>query len=189
MPRMDERVRRLAEQLLDSGFDKLSERERRVITRIADRGRISRNVNRVFDERQTFGDRLADCVAGFGGSWTFIVLFLVTLVAWTALNSVVLGWHSAAFDPYPYTGQHGQAANPGACARERRRLPIETRAEEMSDGTAGSPRHHSRPSYGGRQAARWARRRLPLAGGRCAPPSQGYWPRREPLGGSRPPSR
>jgi uncharacterized membrane protein len=99
---MDERVRRLAEQLLDTGLDQLPERERRVITRVAERSRISRDVNSAFDEKQTFGDRLADRVARFGGSWTFIVLFLGTLVAWAVLNSVVLAWYSAAFDPYPY---------------------------------------------------------------------------------------
>ena len=99
---MDERVRRLAEQLLDTGLDQLPERERRVISRVAERSRISRDVNSAFDEKQTFGDRLADRVARFGGSWTFIVLFLGTLGAWAVLNSVVLAWYSAAFDPYPY---------------------------------------------------------------------------------------
>src|SRR3954449_2690949 len=99
---MDERVRRLAEQLLDTGLDKLSERERRVITRVAERSQISRDVNRAFDEKQTLADRLADRVARFGGSWTFIILFLATLVAWAVLNSIVLAWYSTAFDPYPY---------------------------------------------------------------------------------------
>jgi uncharacterized membrane protein len=99
---MDDRVRQLAEQLLDTGLDKLSERERRVITRVAERSQISRDVNTAFDEKQTFGDRLADRVAKFGGSWTFIILFLGTLVAWTVLNSIVLAWYSTPFDPYPY---------------------------------------------------------------------------------------
>ena len=99
---MDERVRRLAEQLLASGLDRLSERERRVITRVAERSQVSRDVNSAFDERQTFGDRLADRVASFGGSWTFIVLFGGTLAGWVVLNSLVLAWYSAAFDPYPY---------------------------------------------------------------------------------------
>jgi uncharacterized membrane protein len=76
---MDEQVRQLAEQLLATGFDKLSERERRVITGVAKRTQISRNVNRAFEEKQTFGDRLADRVATFGGSWTFITLFLTSM--------------------------------------------------------------------------------------------------------------
>src|SRR3954452_244173 len=73
-----------------------------VITRVAERSQISLDVNSAFDEKQTFADRLADRVAKFGGSWTFITLFLSTLVAWTILNSVVLAWYSTAFDPYPY---------------------------------------------------------------------------------------
>jgi hypothetical protein len=52
---MDERMRRLAEQLLDTGFDKLSERERRVITRVAERSQISLDVNSVFDEMSWLG--------------------------------------------------------------------------------------------------------------------------------------
>jgi uncharacterized membrane protein len=94
--------RGLAEQLLDSGLDKLSERERRLITHVAQRSQISRDINSVFDGKQTLGDRLADRVAKFGGSWTFIILFLGTLVAWAGLNSIVLAWYSTAFDPYPY---------------------------------------------------------------------------------------
>jgi uncharacterized membrane protein len=99
---MDERVHQLAEQLLATGLEKLSERERRVITRVAERSQISRDVNSIFEEKQTFGDRLADRVARFGGSWTFIILFLSTLAAWTVLNSVVLAWYDEVFDPYPY---------------------------------------------------------------------------------------
>jgi uncharacterized membrane protein len=99
---MDERVRLLAEQLPDTGLDGPSERERRVIARVAERGRVSRDVNSAFDEGQTLGGRLADRVASFGGSWAFIALFLGTLVAWVALNSVVLARYAAAFDPYPY---------------------------------------------------------------------------------------
>jgi uncharacterized membrane protein len=99
---MDAQVHRLAEQLLATGFDRLAERERRVITGVAQRTRISRDVNRAFAEKQTLGDRLADRVAAFGGSWTFIILFLAALVAWTAFNAVAATWPVKAFDPYPY---------------------------------------------------------------------------------------
>src|SRR6266481_8268271 len=64
---MDEQVLQLAEQLLETGFLKLSERERRVITRVAKRTQISQDVNRTFAEKQTLGNRLADHVASFGG--------------------------------------------------------------------------------------------------------------------------
>lgn len=99
---MDDKVRQLAEQLLKTGFDQLSDRERRVITGVAKRTQISRDANRAFEEKLTVGDRLADRVATFGGSWTFITIFLGVLVAWTLLNSVVLVWSTVTFDPYPY---------------------------------------------------------------------------------------
>ncbi|RZJ26936.1 MAG: DUF1003 domain-containing protein, partial [Haliea sp.] len=43
-----------------------------------------------------------DAVASFGGSWTFIMLFGITLVAWVVLNSLILVRYGRSFDPYPY---------------------------------------------------------------------------------------
>lgn len=63
------------------------------------RVRASRNPNEVIEKEATFGERLADTVAGFGGSWTFIISFLSVLVIYTAIN-VVLG--KKAWDPYPF---------------------------------------------------------------------------------------
>jgi uncharacterized membrane protein len=99
---VDDQVRQLAEQLLATGFNKLSERECRVITGVAKRTQISRDVNRAFAETQTLRDRLADRVASFGGSWTFIIMCLAALVAWTAFNAVAVAWRIEAFDPYPF---------------------------------------------------------------------------------------
>ena len=59
-----------------------------------------RDVNEVFEERLTFGERLADRVAAIGGSWTFIIGFGLFLFAWAVLNAVVLVRH--AFDPFPF---------------------------------------------------------------------------------------
>ena len=50
----------------------------------------------------TVGQRLADRIAIFGGSWTFILLFLFLLLSWIVLNTVVLARVSKPFDPYPY---------------------------------------------------------------------------------------
>src|ERR1700761_5132415 len=61
--------------------------------------RASRNPNELIEEKYTFGERIADGVASFGGSWTFIIVFGVVLVLWTATN-VLLG--SKAWDPYPF---------------------------------------------------------------------------------------
>src|SRR5215204_3763263 len=98
---MDE-VTQLARQLLDSGLTRLSEREQRVILHIAKRSHVARNVNSVLEEQQTLGERLADRVAQFGGSWTFITIFTGMLMAWIVLNSVALVRIGGGFDPYPY---------------------------------------------------------------------------------------
>lgn len=63
---------------------------------------LARDINREFDNQLTLGQRVADKVAAFGGSWTFIILFVGILVAWVVLNSVILARQHAAFDPYPY---------------------------------------------------------------------------------------
>ncbi|SFJ25307.1 Uncharacterized membrane protein [Sphingomonas sp. NFR04] len=63
-------------------------------------GGASRDLNAVFDERLTVGERLADRVAAVGGSWGFIIGFGVFLGAWAVLNTVVLAAH--AFDPFPF---------------------------------------------------------------------------------------
>ena len=69
--------------------------------------RASRNVNEVMEQRSTLGQRVADRVAAFGGSWTFIFLFGGILIAWMAANTLVLayigrGENGAQWDPYPY---------------------------------------------------------------------------------------
>jgi uncharacterized membrane protein len=63
------------------------------------RGRAARNPNEIIEAEATVGDRVADAVAGFGGSWTFILLFMAVLVAYTALNEAL---RSHAWDPYPF---------------------------------------------------------------------------------------
>jgi CRP/FNR family cyclic AMP-dependent transcriptional regulator len=63
------------------------------------RVRANRNPNQVIEEEATFGQHIADRVAGFGGSWTFILTFLTVLVIYTAIN-IVLG--RSAWDPYPF---------------------------------------------------------------------------------------
>jgi CRP/FNR family transcriptional regulator, cyclic AMP receptor protein len=61
--------------------------------------RASRNPNDIIEKDATFGERVADSVAGFGGSWTFIITFLVGLVVYTCIN-LALG--RFAWDPYPF---------------------------------------------------------------------------------------
>jgi len=99
---MDDQVIQLAQQLLKSGFDDFSDRERRVITAIASRHHVTRNVNEALRERHTLRDRLSDQVARFGGSWTFITIFIGVLIAWVAVNTVSFLPYAQTFDPYPY---------------------------------------------------------------------------------------
>jgi CRP/FNR family cyclic AMP-dependent transcriptional regulator len=61
--------------------------------------RANRNANEVIAEEMSFGDRIADSVARFGGSWTFIISFAVLALAYTAINIILRG---KAWDPYPF---------------------------------------------------------------------------------------
>ena len=77
----------------------LAANEASVVRSAAERRPISEDVNEAFDDRQSFGDRLADRVAEFGGSWTFLIAFGLFLVTWTLINLVL---RRDAFDPYPF---------------------------------------------------------------------------------------
>jgi uncharacterized membrane protein len=92
----------MAHKYLRRSFEELSEREQRILQHVAQRLHISRDANQAFDAHLTFGQRLADRVAAFGGSWTFILLFGAILLAWVVLNSWVLARRGEVFDPYPY---------------------------------------------------------------------------------------
>jgi len=68
---------------------------------------VSRNINKEMEVQSTFGQRIADKVASFGGSWTFIFLYGGALLIWIAVNTFVLAFYGhgedgAQFDPYPY---------------------------------------------------------------------------------------
>ena len=95
-------VKLLAQRILEMGYGDMPARERHVIERVAKRLAVSRNINKEYETTQDFGGRLADRVATFGGSWTFLILFGAALAAWVVLNSVVLAKSGDAFDPYPY---------------------------------------------------------------------------------------
>jgi uncharacterized membrane protein len=61
--------------------------------------RANRNANDVIEEEYTFGEHIADKVASFGGSWSFIILFAVVLIAYSSINVALRG---RAWDPYPF---------------------------------------------------------------------------------------
>ncbi len=64
--------------------------------------RAARNPNQLIEEKETFGERIADVVASFGGSWTFIILFGVTLLSYTGLSIVLVATRGHSWDPYPF---------------------------------------------------------------------------------------
>lgn len=91
----------LARKVLRAEWGKLSAGEQRVVEAVLQRSNISRDSGAEGSDGTTFGAKLADRITKFGGSWTFIMIFIVFLVAWAAVNSLLLG-RDRAFDPYPY---------------------------------------------------------------------------------------
>jgi uncharacterized membrane protein len=91
----------IASRLMGAPYQSLSERARRVAQHVAGRKHIARNVAETF-EPTTLGQRAADRVASFGGSWTFVGLFAATMIGWVLLNAFLLMSRDRTFDPYPY---------------------------------------------------------------------------------------
>jgi uncharacterized membrane protein len=90
----------LLERKPHAGMDLLATLGRQIhASQMLVRSRASRNPNEVIESKTTWGDRIADSVAQFGGSWTFITTFLVILAVYTIIN-ISLG--KQAWDPYPF---------------------------------------------------------------------------------------
>ncbi|MBU2965934.1 DUF1003 domain-containing protein [Amphritea sp. 2_MG-2023] len=90
----------LAKALLGQNYSALAENEQRVINSIAEHTTVSENVNDAYSDSLTTGQKIADVVARFGGSWWFISLFFMFIIAWIVTNSYLL--IDQPFDPYPY---------------------------------------------------------------------------------------
>jgi uncharacterized membrane protein len=86
--------------VLESEKGDLSVIEAEVIESLREGEVLTRNVNMEFEEKRTLGQRLADRLATFGGSWKFIIIFMSVLFGWIILNSYVLIAHR--FDPFPF---------------------------------------------------------------------------------------
>lgn len=83
---------------IEAQFRKLGDLERLTLARWIKREGRAQDPNQVFEEQMTFGQRIADRVARFGGSWTFIGIFLLMMLIWMILNSEF----KAKWDPYPF---------------------------------------------------------------------------------------
>jgi len=99
---MTQQPEELAKRMLRREWGNLSLRERSVIEAVLKRVALSRNPSREFREARTYGERLSDRFAALGGSWGFIIVFLLILAIWVVLNTGILGPRHEAFDPYPY---------------------------------------------------------------------------------------
>ena len=91
----------LAKALLGVSYGELDPADRKVIESIAEHTTVAENVNDSFVDTLSFGEKVADTVAAFGGSWKFIGLFFAFIFVWISLNSIWL-ISGSAFDPYPF---------------------------------------------------------------------------------------
>jgi uncharacterized membrane protein len=87
-------------QLISNEKGQLSLLEKEVINAISSSKILSENIDVDIEEKLTFGQRLADSIATFGGSWPFIIIFFSFLFSWIAINVWFLS--AKPFDPYPF---------------------------------------------------------------------------------------
>lgn len=99
---MQHHLQRVVSDYAKKRQNQLTDIERRVIKTFTRRASISKNLGKKYKDDRTLGERIADRVAAFGGSWTFIFIFGGVLIAWVILNSYILARRGDAFDPYPY---------------------------------------------------------------------------------------
>tara|TARA_R110000850_G_scaffold49695_7_gene122431 strand:- start:5685 stop:6398 length:714 start_codon:yes stop_codon:yes gene_type:complete len=88
------------EALLEKERGELSDLDRQVIESLQSGQLVSQNLSDAIEESTSFGERMADHVAAFGGSWPFIISFTAILVIWITVNAI--GLMVRPFDPYPF---------------------------------------------------------------------------------------
>ncbi|MCL5071090.1 MAG: DUF1003 domain-containing protein [Actinobacteria bacterium] len=88
------------EEVLKKEKGELTNLENKVLASLKEQETIAQNINVEFDKQLTFGERLSDKLASFGGSWRFIIIFFILLVIWVIINSINL--FNRNFDPYPF---------------------------------------------------------------------------------------
>ncbi len=87
-------------EVLQDEIGELSVLDNEVIESLHQHEILASNIEEQFERKLTFGERLSDQIASFGGSWRFIILFGVVLVLWIILNAALL--LNRGFDPYPF---------------------------------------------------------------------------------------
>jgi uncharacterized membrane protein len=99
---MSNSISELVTRFLEKSSDELSAEERKLLERIVQRHARQKAALHSDQNQSTFGQRVADRVAAFGGSWTFIILFGSVMLIWIVLNTLILVRWNSAFDPYPF---------------------------------------------------------------------------------------
>lgn len=89
-----------AEDLSKGEMDDLVTLKKQVAESLIRQETLTTNTDKEFDAKATRGERVADKVASFGGSWTFITIFMVVLFGWMGINTAVM--MAKPFDPFPY---------------------------------------------------------------------------------------
>ncbi|MBN2251325.1 MAG: DUF1003 domain-containing protein [Candidatus Altiarchaeota archaeon] len=87
-------------ELVREGQEKITELENEVAESLKKQEILSEDIYKEYESELTFGERIADKVAGFGGSWTFISLFFLFVIAWMAINTYFIV--QKPLDPFPY---------------------------------------------------------------------------------------
>jgi uncharacterized membrane protein len=87
-------------EVLEDEIGELTVLDQEVVDSLQQHEILSENIGAEFERELTFGERLSDRIASFGGSWTFIMLFGVILVIWIIINTIILA--NRSFDPYPF---------------------------------------------------------------------------------------
>ncbi|MDF3811823.1 MULTISPECIES: DUF1003 domain-containing protein [Rhodopseudomonas] len=97
---LTEQRTRYVQQLLERERGELTVLERQVVESLAREETVARDIETAWAQKRTFGERVADHVAEFGGSWSFIISFFVVLIGWIGFNA----WATTrdVFDPYPF---------------------------------------------------------------------------------------
>lgn len=86
--------------LLESEKGELTSLEQEVVESIYAQQLLATNIDAEFEQEWSFGERLADRIACFGGSWMFLILFTIFISAWIMMNTLILFWRPV--DPYPF---------------------------------------------------------------------------------------
>ena len=99
-PDLNEFRGKYVHSLLESEKGELSSLEQEVVRSLREHELVSEDIESQFEQKWTFGERMADRIAKFGGSWAFLISFAFFLMIWIGVNSIVLV--TRPLDPYPY---------------------------------------------------------------------------------------